>query len=383
MTKLCVFTGSRADYGLLRPLISRIHQDPHFQLQLVVSGSHLSESDSLNEIKEDKFPIAAKIEMLLESNTSIGVTKSMGMGLMGYADILTQLKPDLVVILGDRFEAFSFAIATHVAQIPIAHLYGGEETQGAIDDAFRHSISKMAFLHFVSTLKYRQRVIQLGENPERVFHVGSLALDNLNTLSLLSKSNLESCLNLKFSKKIFLITMHPETQYKSGENPLSPISELLSALSQFKESSFIFTKANADPLGKQINTALETFTQKHPHSFLFDSLGTLKYFSLMNICDVVIGNSSSGLLEAPFFKKPSVNIGDRQKGRVFADSVLHCRSTKSEIFNAIQNAISDEFKQSCRYTHPYKKANTASEIFRILKETPIPNTPKSFYDISF
>lgn len=370
--KIAVFTGSRADYGLLRPVLNLLNQDPDFQLQLVVSGSHLSHDFgyTLSEINEDGFHVDAQIPVLQE-NTVFGISQAMGLGLIEYAQVLHRLAPDKVMILGDRFEAFAFAIASHIANVPIVHLYGGEVTQGAIDDAFRHGISKMASLHFVSTSVYRKRVIQLGESPDTVFHVGSLALDNLKTLPLLSKSALSKDLGIQFLDPLFLITVHPETLYE--QHPLHLIEALLKALPHFKNTTFVFTKANADPLGQAINDRISAFVAEHDRAFLFDSLGTRRYFSLMTICDLVIGNSSSGILEAPFFKVPSVNIGGRQTGRVCSDSVVHCEA--HQILQAIHQALS----LKSDYDHPYAKPDPAKMIVHYLKKTFL--RKKSFYDI--
>lgn len=370
--KIAVFTGSRADYGLLRPVLILLKQDPYFQLQLVVSGSHLSHDFgyTLSEIDEDGFHVDAQIPVLQES-TVLGISKAMGLGLMDYAQVLNQLAPDKVMVLGDRFEAFAFAIVAHIANVPIVHLYGGEVTQGAIDDAFRHAISKMASLHFVSTSFYRKRVIQLGESPDTVFHVGSLALDNLKNLTLLSKSALSKDLGIQFLEHLFLITVHPETLYE--QHPFHLIEELLKVLPHFKNTTFVFTKANADPLGQAINERIAAFVAQHDHAFLFDSLGTRCYFSLMTICDVVIGNSSSGILEAPFFKVPSVNIGGRQQGRVCSDSVIHCEPDR------IHQAIDQALSLKSDYDHPYAKPDSAKMILHYLKKPFL--RKKTFYDI--
>lgn len=381
--KICVFTGTRAEYGLLKPLMEEIQKQPEFELQIVASCMHLSLEFGLTyqEIEKDGFKIDEKIEMLLSSDTPIGTVKSMGVGMIGYADALNRLKPDLVIVLGDRFEALAFALSAYILRIPIAHLYGGEVTEGSLDEGFRHSITKLSNLHFTSTEEYRKRVIQMGESPERVFNVGALGLDNVRKLKLLSKEETEKKLGLKFNKYSFLITYHPETLSHSDTE--KDFSELLKAFETFEDTTLIFTKANADPNGRIINAMIEDFINKRKNAYVFDSLGHLLYLSVMSHSDVVIGNSSSGIIEVPSFKIPTVNIGSRQKGRIKAKSIIDCEPKKDKIIEAINKAISTDFKEILdKVENPYGDGNAALKIIEVLKKSlPIKNISKKFYDL--
>jgi len=381
--KICIFTGTRAEYGLLKPLMEEIKLQPEFELQIVASCMHLSPEYGLTyqDIEKDGFKIDEKIEMLLSSDTSFGTIKSMGLGMIGYADALNRLKPNLVIILGDRFEALAFAISAYILKIPIAHLYGGEITEGALDEGFRHSITKLSYLHFTSTEQYRKRVIQMGEDPKRVFNVGALGIDNIKKLKLLPKEEIEIKFGMKFSENNFLITYHPETlsNSKTEENFL----EILNALERFKDTTLIFTKANADPNGRVINRMIEEFFVKHSENvFIYDSMGTLLYLSVMQYVNAVIGNSSSGIIEAPSFKVATVNIGNRQKGRIKAESVIDCQPLKYEVTRAIEKTLSKSFQQLLKNVkNPYGDGTAASKIVGVLKNIfPIDNVSKKFYD---
>ena len=381
--KICVFTGTRAEYGLLKPLMEEIQKQSEFELQIVASCMHLSPEFGLTyqEIEKDGFKIDEKVEMLLSSDTAIGTVKSMGVGMIGYADALNRLKPDLAIVLGDRFEALAFAVSAYILRIPIAHLYGGEITKGALDEGFRHAITKLSYLHFTSTQEYKKRIIQMGESPERVFNVGALGLDNIKRLKLLSKDELEKALGIKFDKYTFLITYHPETLSDSQSE--KDFSELLNALETLKDTTLIFTKANADPSGRIINDMINEFVNKKFNAYIFDSMGQLLYLSLIQYVDAVIGNSSSGIIEAPSFKVATINVSNRQKGRIKAKSIIDCEPTKDEILNAIQKAISLEFKKSLENVeNPYGDGKSAIKIVNILKRFfPLKNISKDFYEV--
>lgn len=382
--KICVTTGSRADYGLLKPLLEKINNDPDLILQLMVTGAHLSPEFGLTykQIESDGFRIDSKVEMLLSSDTPEGITKSMGLGIIGFADAFKYLNPDLLIILGDRYEMLSVANTALFFRIPIAHIHGGEITEGAYDDVIRHSITKMSYLHFTSTETYRKRVIQLGEQPERVFNVGAIGLDNIKNLKLLSKEELEREFNFSFLKYNYLIGFHPETL--SNTSVEAEFYELLQAIDGQKDSFFIFTKANADTNGRIINQMMESYVDKHQDkSILFASLGTLRYLSLMKQVTAVVGNSSSGIIEAPSIPTASINIGNRQKGRIQSKSIVNCQSKKEQIVKAFHLVKSDKFKKNVKaVANPYGGGTTSIQIIRIIKSlsTEMLNQ-KTFYDL--
>lgn len=382
--KVCVFTGTRAEYGLLKPLMEEIQKQPEFELQLIVSGMHLSPEFGLTykEIEKDGFVINEKVEILLSSDTSIGVSKAVGLGVISFSECLERLKPDIAIVLGDRFEAFAFAVACYISKIPLAHLYGGEITEGSLDDGFRHAITKLAYLHFTSTENYRRRVIQLGECPDRVFNVGALGIDNILRMKFLSREEVERRLNIKFNKYNFLITFHPETI--SEEETINHFSELLSALDELENATLIFTKANADQRGRKINKMIDEFVSKKPYtSVSFTSMGQLLYLSTMQYVDAVIGNSSSGIIEAPSLKVATINVGDRQKGRIKAKSVVDCNANKEEILKAIKIVTSNDFKERLKTVeNPYGDGYASKKIVSILKgKLPIINLNKKFFDL--
>ena len=384
--KICVFTGTRAEYGLLKPLLDELHNDKALELQIIVSGMHLSPEFGLTyrQIEKDKFTINEKAEILLSSDTPIGLSKSIGLGLISFSESYERLKPDLIVILGDRFEALAAATAAMVSRIPIAHLCGGEATEGVIDEAIRHSITKMSHLHFAATEEYRRRVVQLGEHPESVFNVGAIGLDNIKRLRLLTKKALEKKLKFKFNKRNLLVTFHPVTL----ENKTSKrqFKSLIEALDELKDTNFVFTKANADTDGRVINKLIDGYVSKTPgQSTAFASLGQQKYLSTMRFVDAVVGNSSSGIIEAPSFKIGTINIGDRQKGRIKSKSVIDCKTIKESIIKAFEKLYSKEFQESLkRIKNPYGDGNTAKRIKKILKNCSISNIlKKPFFDIDF
>jgi UDP-hydrolysing UDP-N-acetyl-D-glucosamine 2-epimerase len=383
--KVCIFTGTRAEYGLLKPLMDEIKSDPDLELQIVASCMHLSPEFGLTykEIEKDGFNIDEKVEMLLSSDTPSGIVKSMGLGMIGYADALNRLKPDITVVLGDRFEALAFAIASFVNRIPIAHLYGGEATEGLIDEGIRHCITKLSYLHFTSTEEYRKRVIQLGEEPERVFNVGALGIDNIKKMKLLNKDEIESKLGIKFKSKNLLITYHPVTLKKDESE--KEFKALLNVLREMEDTLFIFTKPNADTEGRKIIKLIEEFVKENNHkAIVFTSLGQLYYLSIMQYVDAVVGNSSSGIIEAPSLKVPTINIGDRQKGRIKAESIIDCKGTEEDIKRALDIIYDKNFRESLKnINNPYGDGNSAVRIKEILKTYKINSIEKSFYKINF
>lgn len=382
--KICVVTGTRAEYGLLYWLMKEIQASDKLELQLIVTGMHLSPEFGLTyqQIEQDGFTIDCKVEMLLSSDSEVGITKSMGIGMIGFADALDELKPDLMVVLGDRFEIFAAASAAVVAKIPIAHLHGGETTEGAFDEAFRHSITKMSHLHFTSTEQYRNRVIQLGESPDRVFNVGAIGIDNIKRLKLLSREELESAISFQLGKKNLLVTYHPVTLESSTAQ--QQFSELLSALDELKDTHLIITKANADTDGRVINQMIDDYVSENSdRSIAFTSMGQLRYLSAMKHVDGVIGNSSSGLLEAPSFKVGTINIGDRQKGRVRAKSVVDCEPIKQSILSSFNVLFSDNFRDSLiDIVNPYGLGGTAEKIVKVLHDSKcVDELKKTFFDV--
>lgn len=367
MRKICVVTGSRAEYGLLYSLMKEIQGDPDLELQVVVTGSHLSREFGLTyqEIEGDGFTIHWKVDMLLASDTPLGVTKSLGLGVIGFGEAFEFLQPHLVVVLGDRYEILAAAQAALIARLPMAHIAGGDITEGAFDEAIRHSITKMAHLHFVTNGHSWQVVRQLGEDPQHIHLVGSLAIDRIKQLKLLKAPELEKALDIVLLNKNLMITFHPATL--SEESSLQQLKELLLALHQLGlEFGLFFTKPNADPLGRRMIQQLEAFVDEHPNARLFDSLGQRYYFSLISLVDAVVGNSSSGLYEVPSFQRPTVNIGDRQRGRLMAASVINCSPDHREIKKAINRALT----MDCTATvNPYGGGRTAQEILKIIKKT--------------
>lgn len=387
MKKICVITGTRADYGLLRPLIKRIKHDKELKLQLVATGMHLSPEFGLTykEIEDDGFEIDEKIEMLLSSDTPVGVSKSMGLSMIGFADTFNRLKPDMIIVLGDRYEIFSAVSSALPFRILVAHIHGGETTEGAIDESMRHSISKMSYLHFTSTEIYRKRVIQLGENPSRVFNVGAIGIESINELELLSKSELEKHINFKFGEQTASVTFHPVT-LESGTSE-DQFKELLNTLDKFKDLKIIFTKSNSDTDGRVVNKMIDDYVNNNiDKAIAFTSMGQLKYLSSLQYVDLVIGNSSSGIIEVPSFEIPTVNIGDRQKGRIQAETVINCRPLEDEIYASIETGLSDEFKEKIKdIKNPYGEGNVSKSIIKILKEYFLlkdKNIKKKFYDIN-
>lgn len=369
MKKICIVTGSRADYGLLRLMMEGIRTSSKLDLQLIVTGMHLSAEFGLtiNTIKEDGFYIDRKVEMLLSSDTTVGVTKSMGVGLIGFADALAELSPDLLLMLGDRFEIFVAATAAMVARIPIAHLHGGELTEGAFDDAIRHSITKMSHLHFVAAEEYRKRVIQLGEQSDKVFLTGGLGIDNILNIKLLERNELEQVLGIKLCARSLLITFHPVTLESNASS--TQLEEILSALEILKDTTLLFTMPNADVEGRDLINKLQEFCLSHSNAYAYKSLGQLNYLSCIKQVDGVVGNSSSGLIEVPSFHKGTINIGDRQKGRLRASSVIDCEPNRLSIANAIATLYSVEFQLDLKEaSNPYGSGGASQAIVKILED---------------
>ncbi len=382
--KICIATGTRAEYGLLRPLIERIQAEPAWQLQLLVTGAHLSPEFGLTYqyIEADGYTIDAKVEMLLSSDTAEGIVKSMGLGTIGYADAFKRLRPDLLVILGDRYEMLAVASAALIFKIPVAHIHGGEITEGAFDDAIRHAITKMSHIHFASTEAYRNRIIQLGESPSRVFNVGAIGLDNIRDLKLLSREELEQQLGIRFKEKNYLVTFHPATM--ASVSAEEQFRELLQAIDRQEHSFFIFTKANSDTEGRAINRMIDEYVATKPGTAVaYTSMGQLRYLSAMQIVDAVVGNSSSGIIEAPSFYKPTINIGERQKGRIQAQSTINVNVNEEEITGAFARLTDPAFQQQLPGTvNPYGDGNSAIKIIDTLKQQDIGKLiHKTFYNI--
>jgi len=381
--KICIVTGTRAEYGLLTPLLHEINNDDELELQLIVTGMHLSPEFGLTykEI-EKEFKIDKKVEMLLSSDSPNSIAKSMGLAQISFADAYEDLQPDILVVLGDRYEIFSAVATAMVCNIPIAHLDGGETTEGAMDEAIRHSISKMSHLHFTCTSEYQQRVIQLGEEPSRVFNTGATSVDNMKNMKLLSKEEFELSINFKLNKKNLSVTFHPVTLEKNSVE--AQFKELLSALNELEETHLIFTKANSDTHGRVINRLIDEYVSKNSDkSIAFTSMGQLRYLSSMQYVDAVVGNSSSGIIEAPFFKIATVNIGDRQKGRLRVESIIDCVPKKEDILQSIQKIYTKKFKTVLEtIENPYGDGTTSKKIKAILKSYNLCNIlKKQFYNI--
>lgn len=386
MKRIGIMTGTRAEYGLLKPLMQETNKDNDLELYLIVSGMHLSPEFGMTykEIEGDGFQINAKVEMLLSSDSPAGISKSIGLGVIGFADEFQRADLDMLILLGDRYEALSAAICALVMRIPIAHLHGGELTEGAIDEGIRHSITKMSYLHFTSTEQYRNRVIQLGENPERVFYVGALGVENIKKINLMTKEELERSIHFEIDENTVIVTYHPVTLENNTVE--EQFLNLLEVLDRNPKIRMIFTKANADTNGRIVNELIDKYAaQNSERACAFVSLGQKRYLSALKYCRIVIGNSSSGIIEAPSFGKPIINIGDRQKGRICADSVINCGYTQQEIQQAMETALTKEFENkasNCR--NPYEKENTAANIISVIKDYLLNDKiklKKGFYDI--
>lgn len=381
--KICVVTGSRADYGLLRSVMAGINKDPELALQVIATGMHLSPTFGLTykEIEADGFRIDFKVETLNSSDSPVGISESISKGLIGCAEAFSHLQPDFIVVLGDRFEIFAAATAALITKIPVAHLHGGETTVGAFDEAFRHSITKMSHLHFVAAEEYRNRVIQLGENPRNVFLVGGLGVDIIREVTLLTKEELERSLGIEFQLKSLLITFHPVTLEE--ETSQVHMKELLSALSELSDTTLLFTMPNADTGGLELIKMVEEFVALHSNAHSFISLGQQSYLSCIAQVDGVVGNSSSGLTEVPSFKKGTINIGTRQLGRLQASSVINCEPKEDQIRGAIKKLYTNNFKDSLSIAmNPYGEGGASVAIVNALKTAALDGIiKKSFHDL--
>jgi len=381
--KICVVTGTRAEYGLLRWVMQGIQDSQVLDLQLIVTGMHLSPEFGLTaqEIEADGFRIDRKVEMLLSSDTPVGITKSMGLAMIGFADALAELQPDLLMVLGDRYEIFAVAASAMITRIAIAHLHGGESTEGLIDESIRHSITKMAHLHFVAADEYRGRVIQLGERPDHVYRVGGLGIDNILRLKLLNRNELEAALDFKFAAFNLLITFHPVTLEHCTSG--GQIAGLLAALAELDNTGLIFTMPNADTDGRILFQQINAFCARHPSARAYTSLGQLRYLSCIQHVDGVVGNSSSGLIEAPSFRKGTINIGDRQRGRLRAKSIIDCPPNRASIGKAIKYLYSPAFQASLlSVENPYGNGGASAAVVDILEKQSFENLlKKDFYNI--
>jgi len=386
MKRICIVTATRAEYGLLKPLMHKLQESDRFELQVVVTGAHLSPEFGLTYrlIEADGFRIDEKVEMLLSSDTPTGIVKSMGVAQMGFADLFNRFTPDAVVLLGDRYEMLAIAASATIFTIPIIHLHGGEITEGAYDDSIRHAISKLSAFHFTSTEEYRRRLIQMGENPAKVYNVGAIGLDNIIDIPLLTREELEENLGIKLKKYNFQVTFHPETLSDMSSEEQFEI--LLQAITQQEDSYFIFTKANADTNGRIINQMIDQFViENSTIASAYTSLGSLRFLSAVKICDAIVGNSSSGIIEAPSLGTATINIGDRQRGRTQASSVLNCNVELNDIISCFKTVKDSVFKKSVLdIRNPYGQGGTSDKIVQILSQLEWDNLKiKKFHNIAF
>lgn len=385
MRKICVVTGSRAEYGLLSGLMRAIQEDKDLQLQVIATNMHLSPEFGLTyrEIEKDGFQIDKKVQMLLSSDTPNATTKSVGLATIGFADAYEDLQPDLIVVLGDRFEILAAVSAALFFKIPVAHLHGGEITEGAYDDSIRHAITKMSHLHFTSTEAYRQRVIQLGEQPDRVFYVGAIGVENIKRVSLMSQAELENSIRFKLGEKSLLVTYHPVTL--ENHTAADQCRNLLEALDEFPDYKIIFTLPNSDTDGRVIIRLINEYVSLRPERCMaIPSLGLQRYLSALKCVSAVVGNSSSGIIEVPSFGIPTLDIGNRQKGRIAAESVVHCGNDSRSIIEGMQQVLSDVFRKQVKHVlNPYEKRDTTKNIYKIISTYPLENLrQKKFYDVN-
>ena len=384
MRKIAVVTGTRAEYGLLYWLLKGIETDSSLQLQLIVTGMHLSPEFGMTvtQIEADGFEIAKRIDILLAADTPTAVSKSLGLGVISFADVFQELNPDILLIVGDRFEILAAATAAMLARIPIAHCHGGESTEGAVDESIRHAITKMSHLHFASANVYRQRIIQMGEQPGVVFNVGALGIENTRRMELLDKAAFEASIDFSIGdRRVAMITFHPVTL--ENQTASTQFQNLLDALETQEDLLLIFTKPNADVGGKVVGTMIDIFVRNNSRrAVAFTSLGQLRYLSALKYVDLVIGNSSSGIIEMPSFGKPTINIGDRQHGRIQAGSVINCEPDTRQIVQAIEKALSPAFSEFCKsVVNPYDGGMSSGRILSVIKEVSLDNIlKKRFYD---
>ncbi len=381
MKKIVILTATRAEYGLLAPIIKKLNKYTEIDVRVVATGAHLSPEFGMtvNEIKEDGITVDKEIDILLSSDTPTAISKTMGLAMIGFAEYFAECKPDALMVLGDRYETLAVCIAALNEQIPIIHLYGGEATEGLIDEAVRNAITKLSYLHFTSTDAYRNRVIQMGENPNRVYKVGAIGVENVLHTDFLSKQELETSLGCVLNDKFAVLTFHPVTLEKHTAE--TQINELIQAIEMYPDITFICTKANADADGRIINECLKKCEETHDNIHLFDSLGMRRYLSALLYAQFVIGNSSSGIIEVPSFKIPTINIGDRQKGRIQADSIINCTPEKKSIVEAIDKALSADFiREINEIKNPYGEENTSDIIVNVTVDYLLNNKLKTYKD---
>lgn len=387
MKTVCVVTATRAEYGLLKNIIKLIEKDEELKLVLVVTGTHLSKDFgyTVTEIREDKLSIAAEIDILVEEDGGISTSKTMAKAFYKFSDFFKNCKPDMLVVLGDRYELLPICACAMNEQIPISHISGGEITEGVIDDTIRHCVTKMSYLHFVSCEAYRKRVIQLGEEPSRVFNFGDVGVENICNMKLMGKSELEQEIGFCLDNPYGVVTFHPVTLEKASA--LKQLEELLNALKATEDMNFIITKSNADTEGKEINDRIDEFVEKNKNCKSYYSLGLLRYLSAVQYSEFVIGNSSSGIVEVPAFGIPTINIGDRQKGRLQANSILNCEPEKEAIIRQIKMVRREEFKNNIKIDqNPYKGKDTSKLIVETIKRFLYIEgieLKKQFYDVEF
>ena len=387
MKRIVILTATRAEYGLLKPLMQKLGKDRDIDLKVAVTGMHLSPEFgyTVKEIESDGIVIDKKVEILLSSDTPVALSKSMGLALIGFSEYFAEIKPDALMVLGDRFETLAVCCAAMNARIPIFHLHGGEATEGLIDEAVRHSITKMSYLHFASTAEYRKRIIQMGEDPERVFCVGAMGVENALNTELMSLEELECSIGNKLGTNYAVGTYHPVTLESNTAEEQA--RALLSALDRHPDITFLFTKANADTDGRIINGLMQEYAGMHANFHLIDSLGMLRYLSALKYARFVIGNSSSGLIEVPSFHIPTINIGDRQKGRIAGATVIHCDPDVDSIDAAISEATNDVYLKGIKDAiNPYGDGNTSDQIVSIIRDyltNDKIDIKKKFYDINF
>ncbi|MFM5344964.1 UDP-N-acetylglucosamine 2-epimerase [Aeromonas veronii] len=387
MRTICIVTTTRAEYGALKNLLTTIQADSDLELQIIATGTHLSPEFGLTsrEIEGDYFTINKKIEMLLSSDTPVGVSKSMGLTQISFAEAFDELKPDILVVIGDRYELIPIVSAANIANIPVAHISGGEITEGSLDDMFRHAITKLSQLHFTAMDEYSHRIIQMGEHPSRVHTVGEIGLENILQMNLMSRPEFEISIDCKLKRHNIIFTFHPETTHDI--NGLEDdFTTILRSLDRLENTLLIFTKANADVGGRLINRLIDDYVSINKHKAIaFMSLGQLRYLSALKYVDAIVGNSSSGIIEAPSFNISTINIGDRQKGRVRASSIIDVEIDEDQIFNAIQSAFTLKINNELNKNfNPYYKKNSSQQIVTILKKVNLYELKaKCFYDISF
>ena len=382
--KICIITSNRADFGLLKNLIFKIEKNKNFILKVIASGTHFSKKYgyTYDEIKESKIQIYRKIICKFNSDNSEGISQVISKCITESSKIFKTFRPDIIIVLGDRYEILASTISAHLSRIPVAHIHGGEVTHGVIDDAFRHSITKMSHIHFVANAIYKKRIIQLGESPKNIYVVGGLGADSISKTNLLTKKELEKKFSFKFKNKNFLVNFHPETLNKNLAK--KQIRELLSTFSELKNTSLIFTMPGPDLENEIVVKLIKKFTLKHKNAYFFKSLGQVNYFSFLNQVDGMIGNSSSGLLEMPYFKKGTINIGTRQSGRLFAKSVINIKIKKSKIIQAVKKLLSNNFQKNIRNNiNPYGNPGASDKIIKILKKIKVKKIiNKKFFDIN-